>query len=78
MVAAVPKCFRTVLPARVVWAPGEVSTGPEDIAGEVLCIGGVLEQRGVGRRGRYVSVLVQQLSLLGSVEFVLHRFERAD
>jgi hypothetical protein len=38
----------------VVWAPGEVSSEPEDIAGEVLCIGGVLEQRGVGRCVRYV------------------------
>lgn len=32
---------------RAVRAPGEVSSQPEDVAGEVLRVGGMLEQRGV-------------------------------
>lgn len=63
----------------VVGASGEVGSQTQDIAGEVLRVGGVLEQRGVRRHSRYMAALVEQLPLLGgAVQFVLHRVERAD
>lgn len=64
---------------RAVRARGEVGSQPENVAGQVVGPGGVLEQLGVGGLGLHVAALVQQLPLLGRVgELGHHRVERAD